>query len=1634
MPAGPQPETQPENLASDLEAQGRWLAEDHRRHARELSNVRSSSPGSPVLLSGRIPRFTSILKETAGRLQAQTSKAGQLSPAAEWLLDNYYIAAQALREVQQDLPPHYERQLPRLQTGHPRVYDLATQLIKTENALLDLGRVQRFVKAYQTVLPLTMGELWALPTMLRLGILECLLAAIARITELAGQEIAAIAPVLISPGQLDDQLIVEYSIRSLRILAVYDWNSFFESLSLVDLTLRQDPARLYAGMDFETRDRYRKAVEKIAGSGPGDELAVARSAVSLAQAVTSQVSSPSAQALPGSDGHKDLKHQPSGWDGFHSQPGAHIGYYLLGQGRPALEGVVGYIPQGGQRMQRFTRDHPTQLYLGAITCFSFGLMIIPLFYAAITGASAAVLLLVFILAVVLALTIAVDLVNWLVTQFVRPEALPRMDFSQGMPEECGTLVVIPALLSGADEVDSLVRQLEQHFLRNPDPGLFFALATDFTDAPEEHQPGDADLVEQARQGIRSLNEKYRQEAPERFALLHRERRWNPSEGVWMGWERKRGKLHELNRLILAAQGVSLGGTTIDAESSFPFREGNLALLQRVRYVITLDADTILPRDAARELIAALAHPLNRARLKPVETGECGEEVISGYTILQPRTDINPLSSSASYFTRIFSGDTGLDLYSRAVSDVYQDLFGEGSYVGKGAYEVSSFERSLEGCIPENSLLSHDLLEGIHGRTALVTSTVLIEDLPPNYLVHASRLHRWVRGDWQLLPWLFSPRLSAISRWKIGDNLRRSLVAGSLLLWFLAGWLVQPLSPEVWTISGMLVLAVPILTGLFGALRRRLSGQPARQSEAGLKNSFFRWLLALAFLPYDAQIAADAIVRTLVRLGITRRDLLRWTSSDQVARRQSLKGASATWQQMLLSFVLAAIIAILIVRFRPAALPWAAPLLAAWFLSPGIAIWVSQPLTRRAENLDSVQTRELHRLARRTWLFFEQFIGPEDQWLPPDHFQEAPLGIVAHRTSPTNIGMALLSALGAYDLGYLEVLTLSTRLISSFDTLEKLERFRGHFLNWYDTRSLDPLHPRYVSTVDSGNLAASLIALRQGCLEIPDKPVLRWDSFEGLLDAIDLLDEVFSDLDTPSLHPTIDELRNALKSIIQAIQAVKKEPTRWVGLLSDLSSNGNGQIFRRSWSELDRLIVGLVENNPQELNPENLRRLRYYNRGARQQINSIQRCIDLLLPWLASFHDIPALFQEENLTPSLAKAWHALEMAFPAQPSLAEIPSACQSGREALDQLREFLKEAYSPPMHDGAKRESVYRWANDLEEKLDTAELAAKNLVIGYQELERRSNALFQGMDFTFLFDAQRQVFHIGYNVTNGSLDTNYYDLLASEARLASLVAIAKGEVPQSHWLHLGRPFTRVDGQQALISWSATMFEYLMPHLMVRSKPGTLLGQTLEVVVDRQIEYGREKNVPWGISESGYYRYDANQFYQYRAFGVPGLGYKRGLADDLVITPYASLLALPLRPLAVLHNTELLKQLGMLGMYGFYEAADFTQARLAVGQERAIVQSYMAHHQGMIMLSLVNYLQGDAMVRRFQRDPRIQSVELLLLEQIPRDAPIEQPNSESSPGLRPQLLAGGSAGAAAQGALPLKWSLQPPNYRRRWRV
>jgi cyclic beta-1,2-glucan synthetase len=584
--------------------------------------------------------------------------------------------------------------------------------------------------------------------------------------------------------------------------------------------------------------------------------------------------------------------------------------------------------------------------------------------------------------------------------------------------------------------------------------LRFALLTDLADAPAKSMPEDAQLIREAIDGIAALNRHYGSQQLRPFFLFHRERLWNPGEGVWMGWERKRGKLHEFNRLLLG-----------EANTPYEVRYGDVDALSGVRYVITLDADTLQPREAARRLVEIKAHPLNRAVLDPVSG-----TVLAGYTVLQPRTEVKLVSANKSFFTRLYAGDSGLDLYTHAVSDVYQDLFGEGIFVGKGIYDLKSFERSLAGRVPGNSLLSHDLFEGIHGRAALVTDVVLYEDFPPSYLVWAHRLHRWVRGDWQLLPWLLpmvptadgrrirSP-LSPIDRWKIFDNLRRSLVPPAVMALLLLGWLALPGSPFFWTLAAVLTPAVPLLPGAIGGVFQVRRGTWPRRAFLSLRTGIMRWLLDLAFLPREALLMSDAILTTLIRLTFTRKHLLRWTTAAHAARLFGKEtDVRITWRQMLASLVLFAVLGLMVIQ-DPMALTVAAPLAVIWLLSPLIAQRISRPVVRRRIRLSAKARQDLRNLARRTWHYFEQFISPEGFWLPPDHFQESPRGLVTQRTSPTNIGLAMLSTLAALDLGYINVAVLILRLQNALQGMSVLERHRGHFLNWYDTRTLEPWPPR-----------------------------------------------------------------------------------------------------------------------------------------------------------------------------------------------------------------------------------------------------------------------------------------------------------------------------------------------------------------------------------------------------------------------------------------------------------------------------------------------------------------------------------------------------------------------------------------------
>jgi cellobiose phosphorylase len=763
----------------------------------------------------------------------------------------------------------------------------------------------------------------------------------------------------------------------------------------------------------------------------------------------------------------------------------------------------------------------------------------------------------------------------------------------------------------------------------------------------------------------------------------------------------------------------------------------------VKYVITLDTDTQLPRDSARELAGAMAHPLNRPR-----HDERTRRVCEGFAILQPRVTVSLPAAGRSRYARLFGGESGIDPYTRTVSDVYQDLFGEGSYVGKGIYDVDAFERALNGRFAENRILSHDLLEGCHARSGLASDVQLYEEYPSSYDADVSRRHRWIRGDWQIAHWVFAP-LSALSRWKLFDNLRRSLAPAALVLLLVAGWTVLS-DAALWTLAALAIVLVPPLIGSLLAWRSAAS-------------HFAQAAFALACLPYEAFVALDAIARTAWRLLITRRRLLEWTPAGDVWHRNELPGY---FRAMWAGPTLACAVAIYLAAARPGVLLVAAPVLLLWLASPAIAWWVSRPLARGDPGLTKAQDAFLRGVARKTWSFFETFVTAEDHWLPPDNFQEFPAAVVAHRTSPTNMGLALLANLSAYDFGFITAAQLVERTANTLGSMQRLERFRGHFYNWYDTRTLQPLPPRYVSSVDSGNLAMHLLTLRQGLIAL------------------------------------------------------------------------------RTHANVDAGVAAAAESLAQQ------------------------------------------------------------------------------------------------------------------------AAELAR--------------------VEYDFLFDAERQLLAIGYNVTDGRRDTSYYDLLASEARAASFVAIAQGELPQESWFALGRLLTSAGGETTLLSWSGSMFEYLMPLLVMPAYEDTLLDQTCRAAVARQIAYGAQRGVPWGMSESGYNMVDAGLNYQYRAFGVPGLGLKRGLSEDLVIAPYASALALMVAPHAACANLERLAASDLEGPFGFYEAVDYTPARVPRGQESVVVRSYMAHHQGMIFLSLAHLLLGRPMQQRFVADAGFQATLLLLQERIPK--------------------------------------------------
>ncbi|HYN77220.1 MAG TPA: glucoamylase family protein, partial [Lamprocystis sp. (in: g-proteobacteria)] len=1127
--------------------------------------------------------------------------------------------------------------------------------------------------------------------------------------------------------------------------------------------------------------------------------------------------------------------------------------------------------------------------------------------------------------------LAVALVNWLATVLASPRPLPRMDLSVGIPSESRTLVVTPTMLTSVAGIEALVEALEVRFLANRDDHLHFGLLTDVSDAQAETLPGDAALVALAAQRVAALNERYPRARGDNFYLFHRPRRWNPQERVWMGYERKRGKLAALNALLRGGdRGPAPDSATGQASEHFALIVGDTAPLLNVRFVITLDTDTQLPRDVARELVGTMAHPLNRPRYDPRRGRVC-----AGYGILQPRVSMSLPGANRSRYARLHGSDAGIDPYTQAVSDVYQDWFQEGSFIGKGIYDVDAFELALAGRFPENRILSHDLLEGCYARAGLISDVQLYEEYPPCYRADVSRRYRWMRGDWQIAGWLL-PRvpgpdgrscrnpLSALSRWKLADNLRRSLVPAALTLLLVLGWTLLS-SAWLWTLAVLGMALIPsILTSLLGLLQKAGDvgwRQHLAAAVRGAGQQLAQTTFALACLPYEAWFSLEAMVRTLWRMHVSHRRLLEWTASGDLARTHV--GGLGFFRTMWVAPALAVVIAVGLAVIQPTALWAAGPILFLWFAAPAIAWWVSLPLTRRQARLNADQVRFLRTLARRTWTFFETFVGPADHWLPPDNFQEHPVAVLAHRTSPTNMGLSLLANLTAYDFGYLPVGGLIERTTEALRTMTALPRYRGHFYNWYDTQSLRPLQPLYISSVDSGNLAGHLLTLQPGLLALVDQPILcvRW--LEGISDSFfRLANVVRGPLPAPlvQFEQTLNTHLQARPTTLPAArQCLESLATIAAAALPDLDADDAGTAHAWALSLGGQCRAALDE-------------------------------LLFLAPWLA----VPP---ESGGFP-------------PGDTQLNDIPT-----------LRELAAIAWQGPRldTDAAGR----AWPDALLPIIQDASLRARERIAALEQLALQAGELAQ-MDFGFLYDESRHLLVIGYNVPGRRLDTSYYDLLASEARLGSFVAIAQGQLPQESWFALGRLLTSSVGAPTLLSWSGSMFEYLMPLLVMPTYDHTLLDQTYQAAVARQIAYGKARGVPWGVSESGYNAVDVQFNYQYRAFGVPGLGLKRGLAEDLVIAPYASALALMVAPEAACRNLQKLAAGGFAGRFGFYEAIDYTPSRLPRGQASAVVRSFMAHHQGMSLLALAYLLLDRPMQRRFESAPLFQATALLLQERIPK--------------------------------------------------
>lgn len=1511
------------------------------------------------------------LKKAYLSTNEELKSSGNIIPAAEWLLDNYYVIEEQYKEIQYSIKDLYNR-LPILSggkyKGFPRIYGITSELVKFLEAKIEEETISVFLKAYQEHLPLISKELWAFPTILRASLLEHIKEISDYITETlhlrkkadiwADRLLDALrtsmedknnkeqfrnvvlehdsqfrtmkpayverllhrlreygtdsAPII---RWIDGKLAVlhtdadEYiqrahhdqayyqtsmgnAVTSLRAINNLKWEEIFEELSVLDRILRQDPSGVYSLMDFPSRDYYRHMIERLAQKYDTDEFNVAVKAIECAR-----------------------QNQDHFMEKF-----MHVGYYIADRGRVLLESR---LTGKDSKINEVFRN--TVIYFGSISLLTLSFWFV--FLAGIWHTSDNPTIGSIIPAALLSFlpvwSIAIGLVNWAVTRIYKPDFIPKLELKDGIPEEYRTMVVIPALLTDEKRVVELIEQMEVFYLANQEENLHFALIGDYKDGPEEHTKQDQGIIDTGKRLIEELNNRYARK--DIFFFFHRHRQWNARQASWMGWERKRGALTEFNTLLEGKE-----------NTSFSTQIGDLSVLKNIKFVITLDADTQLPRDTAKKLIGAMAHPLNKPVLNKDES-----RVIDGYGLLQPRIGVSVDSASRSLFSLTFSGQTGIDPYTTAVSDVYQDLFHEGIFTGKGIYDPHIFNKLLKKAIPENAILSHDLLEGSYVRAGLASDIELIDGYPANYISYSLRLHRWVRGDWQLLPWLFSRvrnfegekvvnPINIISKWKILDNMRRSLVFPTLYLIIILSFIILPGSLGLWMGLTFLTLLLPLITDLANKLlsdRDKTSQVAFPSLFEGTRSLIIQTALTFFFIAHQAFLMTDAIIRSVWRVAVSRKNMLEWVTAADSDRR--FRGElSDYWHKMKNASLVSLALCVTASMVRPDI--WYISLLIAliWLISPYIAYKIGKPKKKHLPMLSAEQILHVRQSAVKTWRYFEELVNESENWLPPDNYQEEPYVGIAHRTSPTNIGLHLMSLVSARDLGYLSTLSTVEKIECTINTMNKLEKWNGHFYNWYNTVTLEPLRPLYVSTVDNGNLVGYLITLLQALDDLIKRPLIGRENILGLRDFI------FTDLGKEKLEG--QSLLNMLL-VSENVSVIE-----WHILLDDLKGQDEG---------LDKKIC------------------------------EYERETSLLIPWINQLKMIPAPLLSERGTFSAAA--EKMDELLDELDNSISIQYLYDNYLDILKKLSDIIssltRDANRSPGFDEARK-----WLKQLEISLGKSYLAVKKFCARCQKLKGSIEKLIKEMDFKLLYDEKKELFAIGMNVEEGQLSKVYYDLLASEARQTSFIAIAKGDIPQKHWFKLGRALSLVGDLRVLVSWSGTMFEYFMPLLIMKNYENTLLDETYTAVVKAQKQYGEQHRVPWGNSESGFYAFDLHLNYQYKAFGVPKLGLKRGLVNDLVVAPYATFLALPVDPIAAYKNLEVLSAEGLTGLYGFYEAVDYTSERMPKKKKSMIVKSFMAHHQGMILTAINNYLNNNIMQARFHSVPMIKATELLLQERIPR--------------------------------------------------